>query len=101
MRRQILLWLALAFFGASLVVAWLPPVPDGSLAFTTSPCDGSIAAAFEAEEKDGSDPYFTNSCRDPARRQLVGSGLLLIAGVGTLVLRSRHRTDEPMDRAAA
>ena len=101
MRRWLLLALGLVLIGAALVVAWLPPVPEGPLEFSSNPCDGSIVAAVESKEDDGSDPYNTQSCRNPARRQLAVSGLLLVAGVGVLVVRNRQRSDELADMTAA
>ena len=100
-RQGTLLGVALLLFAAALIIAWLSPTPEGLLEFQGNPCDGSIAAAFESKEEDGSDPYNTESCRNPARRQLAVSGVLVIAGVGALVVRSRQRTDESLDTSAA
>ena len=100
-RRGILLGVALLLFAAALTIAWLSPTPEGPLEFQGNPCDGSIAAAFGSKEDDGSDPYNADSCRNPARRQLAVSGVLVIAGVGALVVRSRQRTDESLDTGAA
>ena len=97
MSRRILLLLAIALFGGALVVAYLWPSPEGPLEFNANPCDGAIAAAFESKEEDGSDPYETESCRNPARRQLAVSGLLLVAGVGVVVVRRRSRTNGMAD----
>ena len=99
--RPILLGVAILLVGAAVVVAWLPPTPEGPLEFQGNPCDGSIAAAFESEEEDGSDPYNTESCRDPARRQLAVAGLLVLGGVGILGVRSRQRPDASPDMTAA
>jgi hypothetical protein len=100
-RRGILLGLALLLFASAVVIAWLPPTPEGPLEFQGNPCDGSVVAAFEPKEADGSDPYNAESCRSPARRQLAVSGLLVIAGVGVLVVRSRQRSNESLDVSAA
>jgi hypothetical protein len=111
--RGLLIGLAVVLFGAALVIAWLPPTPEGPLEFdgpgvrralhlaAGNPCDGSIAAAFETRAADGSDPYHTESCRDPARRQLAVSGLLLLAGVGVLVVGGRQRADASPNMTAA
>jgi hypothetical protein len=105
--------LSVVLFGVALAIAWLPPIPEGPLEFDDpgvrgalhlaagNPCDGSIAAAFETREVDGTDPHNTESCRTPARRQLAVSGVLLLAGVGVLVVGGRQRIDASTNMTAA
>jgi hypothetical protein len=77
--RHALAVLGFLLFAAGGFAAWDQPQPEGG-SFSGNPCDGSIAAAFESVEDDGSDPFTTEFCRDPARRQLAVAALLLACG---------------------
>jgi hypothetical protein len=93
--RRALLGLSILLLFAGAFVAWDQPAPDGG-DYNGNPCDGSIAAAFEDVEADGTDPYTTEFCREPARRQLAVASALFIVAVALLIVRARLR---PKDSA--